>query len=77
MKLNAAARKDLPASEFAEPAERKYPIPDKRHAGLAKGRAAQMFEKGKISSGQKAAIDAKANREIGHTFHSHKGTKSK
>lgn len=47
--------------------------PDKRHAGLAKGRATQQFAKGRLSSGQKAAIDAKANRVIGHTFHSHKG----
>lgn len=70
MKLDAAKRNALPASDFAEPAERKYPIEDKRHAGLAKGRAAQMHAKGLISTGQKAAIDAKANRTIGHTFHS-------
>lgn len=76
MKLNADARKELPATEFAEPAERKYPINDKRHAGLAKGRAAQMHARGVISTGQKAAIDAKANRVIGHTFHSIKAKKS-
>lgn len=75
MKLTAAKRNALPAKEFAEPAERKFPINDKRHAGLAKGRASMMYEKGRITGGQKAAIDSKANREIGHTFHSHKGSK--
>lgn len=44
-------------------------------AGLEKGRASQQFAKGKISGGQKAAADARANRKIGHTFHSHKGSK--
>lgn len=73
MKLKAAQRNALPASDFALPAERKYPINDKSHAGLAKGRAAQMHARGVISTGQKAAIDAKANRVIGHTFHSIKG----
>lgn len=69
-KLDTADRNALPASEFALPAQRKYPVNDKSHAGLAKGRAAQMYNKGKISAGTKAAIDAKANRVIGHTFHS-------
>lgn len=72
-KLTTKARNGLPASEFALPAERKYPVNDKSHAGLAKGRAAQQFAKGSLSSGQKAAIDAKANRVIGHTFHTIKG----
>lgn len=75
MKLKAAQRNALPASDFALPAERKYPINDKSHAGLAKGRAAQMHARGVISTGQKAAIDAKANRVIGHTFHSIKEKK--
>lgn len=63
----------MPPSEFGLPQERKYPINDKRHAGLAKGRAAQQYARGAISSGEKSAIDARANRVIGHTFHSHKG----
>lgn len=70
MKLKDAARDALPAADFGLPAERKYPVNDKSHAGLAKGRAAQMYARGKLSGGQKAAIDAKANRVIGHTFHS-------
>lgn len=75
MKLKAAQRNALPASDFGLPAERAYPVNDKRHAGLAKGRAAQMHARGVISTGQKAAIDAKANRVIGHTFHSIKAKK--
>lgn len=42
----------------------------KSHAGLEKGRATQQYARGKITGGQKAAIDARANRTIGHTFHS-------
>jgi hypothetical protein len=33
--LKAAARNRLPASTFGEPKERKYPMPDKSHAGNA------------------------------------------
>jgi hypothetical protein len=47
----------------------------KQHAGLSKGRATQQFARGKMTSGTKAATDAKANRDIGHTFHSIKGQK--
>lgn len=72
-KLTSEQRDSMPAKKFAEPAERKYPVNDKQHAGLAKGRASQQYERGLLSSGQKAAIDAKANRVIGHTFHTHKG----
>lgn len=72
-KLTTNVRKLLPAKEFGLPAQRKYPITDKHHAALAKGRATQQYAKGNITGGQKAAIDAKANRTIGHTFHSIKG----
>jgi hypothetical protein len=46
----------------------------KQSARLAKGRATQMYAKAKISGNAKAAVDAKANSVIGHSFHSHKGT---
>jgi hypothetical protein len=52
------------------PDQRKYAVNDKSHAGLAKGRATQQHARGSISTGEKAAIHAKANRVIGHTFHS-------
>jgi hypothetical protein len=63
-KLNAKARKKLSASQFALPGSRKYPIPDKRHAGLAKARATQQFKKGKISSSTRSKINAAANRVL-------------
>lgn len=64
-KLNAAARKRIPRSEFGEPGSRKYPMPDKSHAANAKARATQMVKRGKLSSGAAARIRAKANRILG------------
>lgn len=60
--MKAATRKKIPAKQFGLPAERKYPMPDKKHAANAKARATQMKNKGVISSGQKKKIDAKANK---------------
>jgi hypothetical protein len=37
-KLKAAQRNKLPASSFAEPAKRKYPVPDASHARAALSR---------------------------------------
>lgn len=65
-KLNAAARKRLPSSSFGEPGSRKYPMPDKSHAANAEARAAQQEAKGNLSPSEKAKIDAKANRVLGH-----------
>lgn len=64
-KLNAAKRKKLKSSTFGLPGERKYPMPDKSHAGNAKARARQMLNKGKISKSQYDRIVAKANRKLG------------
>ncbi len=61
-KLNAAARKRIPTSEFGEPGSRKYPMPDKSHAANAKARATQMVAKGKLSPGAAARIRGKADR---------------
>lgn len=71
-KLSAAARKKLPSSSFGLPAKAKtasgkaasgsYPMPDKAHAANAKSRAAQST---KLSAGQKAQINAKANKILG------------
>ena len=69
-KLSSGARKKLPASSFAGP-NRSYPVPDKSHAANAKARASQAVKAGRMSSAQKAKIDAKANRVLG------KGKKSK
>lgn len=66
-KLDAADRKALPAKDFALPAERKYPMPDRSHAANAKARASQMAKKGLISDAQLARINAKANRVLGRS----------
>jgi hypothetical protein len=58
-------RKKLPKSAFAEPKERKYPMPDKSHAANAKSRATQMEDKGKMSGSEHAKIVAKANKVLG------------
>lgn len=46
-KLNAAARKRIPSSEFGLPKQRKYPMEE---------------EKGRLSAGSAKKIIAKANR---------------
>lgn len=64
-KLNAKARKKLPASSFGEPGSRKYPMPDRSHAANAKARASQQVKKGNLSAAAAAKIDAKANKILG------------
>ena len=61
-KLTEKARKSIPKKEFGLPGERKYPMPDREHAGNAKARASQMEKEGKLSPSSKAKIDAKANK---------------
>lgn len=61
-KLTTEARKKLPKKEFGLPGKKAYPMPDREHAGLAKGRAAEMVKKGKLSESSKEKIDAKANK---------------
>lgn len=65
MKLNAAARKRVPASEFGLPGSKKYPMPDASHAANAKARAAQQVDKGNLTEASAARIRAKANRILG------------
>jgi hypothetical protein len=65
-KLDAADRKKLPAKEFAEPKDRKYPVEDKPHAADAKGRAKQQLKKGAISEKEYAKIVAAANAVLAH-----------
>ena len=63
-KLTTAKRKKIPKSEFGLPGQKKYPMPDKRHAANAKARAKQMRKKGKLSSSAEKKIDALANRVL-------------
>lgn len=62
--LTAKARKDLPKSDFALPGEKKYPIPDKAHARNAKARAEEEEHRGKLSRGQEAKVDRKADAKL-------------
>lgn len=62
-KLSTKARDKLPAKDFAGP-DRSYPVEDASHARNAKARASEMANKGKISSAEKARIDAKADRKL-------------
>ena len=60
----ALKRRSLKKSQFGLPGTRKYPMPDKKHASNAKGRAKQQLKRGKLSSSAYAKIVAKANRVI-------------
>lgn len=62
--LTAARRNKLKPSQFAGPGD-SYPIPDRAHAANAKARASQAVAAGRMSAGQAARIDAKANKVLG------------
>jgi hypothetical protein len=64
-RLTTKARKRLSKSTFGLPGQKKYPMPDKTHAGNAKARAAQQVKKGNLSKAAEKKIDAKANRILG------------
>lgn len=64
-KLNAAKRNALPKTAFGLPGKRAFPMPDRSHAANAKARASQAVNAGRMSSGTKAKIDAKANKKLG------------
>lgn len=64
--LNAKKRNALSKTEFADPENRKYPVPDKAHADNAAARLEQ--EKGSMSSAKYAQIKARiraAQRRFG------------
>jgi hypothetical protein len=63
-KLTAGERKKMPGSKFGLPGERKYPMPDKAHARLAKSDAAKEENAGKLSKAAEEKIDRKANRML-------------
>ena len=67
--MKAAERNALPSSKFALPAERKFPVNDRSHAGNAKARASQAEKAGRISKSTEEKIDAAANRVL---YHGHK-----
>ena len=65
--LTSKKRNALPATEFALPKERKYPLNDRSHAINAKARSEQMENQGRLSPSMKHKIDAKANKVIRST----------
>jgi hypothetical protein len=58
-KLTAKKRKHLPASAFAEPGERKYPVNDKNHARNALARVSQFG-----TPAEKAKVRAKVHKKF-------------
>ena len=64
-KLTTKKRNSLKSSTFALPAERKYPVNDRKHAANAKARASQQFKKGNLSESEKEKIDRKADQKLG------------
>lgn len=60
-KLKAKTRNKLSGKDFAEPEKRAYPVEDKPHAKNAKARASQAVKAGRISKGEEAKIDKKAD----------------
>ena len=58
-------RNALPDTAFGIPQKRAYPMPDASHARNAKARAAEEFNRGNLSSAEKAQIDRKADELLG------------
>lgn len=86
-KLTTKARKALPKKDFGLPGkvdkkgENKagrgaYPMPDKRHAAVAKSYAAKEEARGKISKAQENKIDRKANKKLYGSAKAPKGRKN-
>ena len=65
--LTKSARDALPDSAFGLPETRAYPMPDAVHARNAKARAAEEFNRGLLSAGDRACIDAKADGILSRT----------
>jgi len=62
--LKASKRKKLRKSSFGLPGQRKYPMPDRKHAAAAKARATQQYRRGKLSKSGRDKVHAKANRVL-------------
>jgi hypothetical protein len=63
VKLNAAARKKVPAGKFAGPG-RSFPIEDNTHARMAISGATRSERAGNISASTAAGIKAKARKKL-------------
>lgn len=70
--LKAKTRNREKASTFGLPGQRKYPMPDRSHAGNAKARVSQQLAKGNISPADAAKVRHKADVVLGEnssTYH--------
>lgn len=63
--LTAAQRKRMASKTFGLPAKRGYPMPDKKHARLAKSGASHAEHVGNITPAEEERIDRKADRILG------------
>jgi hypothetical protein len=63
-KLSESDRDKLPASKFAEPDKKAYPIEDATHAKNAKARASQAVKAGRMSKAEESKIDKRADAVI-------------
>lgn len=63
-KLSSKVRNKLPMADFGLPGEKKYPMPDKNHARVAKSYASKEYNAGKLSAASKSKIDKKANAKL-------------
>lgn len=62
-KLTTKKRSSLPKKDFAGPG-RSYPVEDKAHARAAEMEAGIAWKKGRMSTGEKNRIDAKARKVL-------------
>lgn len=63
--LSASDRKKMPASKFALPKTKGFPLNDATHARLAISGAARSRNAGNISSATASQIIAKARKKLG------------
>ena len=63
-KLSKSDRDALPASKFAEPDKRAFPIEDAPHARNAKARVSQAVHAGRMSQSEADKIDKKADQVL-------------
>lgn len=72
-KLNAAARRAMPAKEFAQPKKKGFPLNDALHQRLAIGGATRAARAGNISASEAARIKAEARAKLAKSKGKEKG----
>ncbi len=66
MKLSTESRNKEPSTDFALPEQRKFPIPDARHAANAKARSTQGVANGTLSKADAKRVRSKADKVLKH-----------